>query len=173
MDFFGFCLYTPTALLATYLLLISCESIRQVLLVRKSLLANLMAFIAISGKYFPLSFLIYREPSFWSIFEGQLLKFQLEGFGTRVTSIFLTICSRVINNTILVASLGMASIDFAYSSWLIFRVRKHMESWRRWWLNNCQVTLIIPTNNKRKPNLFAKSSETVPTETNPNAAADT
>ncbi|XP_044733136.1 uncharacterized protein LOC123295755 isoform X2 [Chrysoperla carnea] len=102
-DILGFCLYTPAALLATYLLLVSCESVRQIMMIRKSFVGNLMAFIAITG---------------------------------------------------------MASIDFAYSTWLILRFRKHMESWHRWWSNNCHLTLVIPPQDGHFTSLLGKSIET-------------
>lgn len=43
------------------------------------------------------------------------------------------------------AIFGIATIDFTYSSWLIMTLQKHVEAWKIWYKNKCQLRLILPS----------------------------
>lgn len=43
------------------------------------------------------------------------------------------------------AVFGIAAIDFTYSSWLIVTLQRHIDAWRTWYKNTCQLKLILPT----------------------------
>lgn len=40
--------------------------------------------------------------------------------------------------------LGIAAIDFTYSSWLMAILQRHVAAWRDWYRSNCDVRLILP-----------------------------
>lgn len=51
--------------------------------------------------------------------------------------------------------LGMAAIDFTYSSWLLVTFQKHIEAWKEWYNTNSSLKVILPRI-KLRPNKKAK-----------------
>lgn len=55
--------------------------------------------------------------------------------------------------------LGMAAIDFTYSSWLLVTFQKHLEAWREWYNTNSTLKVILP-NIKLRPHIRKKNKIT-------------
>lgn len=54
--------------------------------------------------------------------------------------------------------IGMAAIDFTYSSWLIVTLQKHAEAWKAWYRSNCDFKLILPAWKQKKINADARNT---------------
>ncbi|XP_030768403.1 E3 ubiquitin-protein ligase MARCH3-like isoform X2 [Sitophilus oryzae] len=72
------------------------------------------------------------------------------------TYILMLTCESLIKNNIVTtgsfpshiiafsAVLGMATIDFTYTSWLIMNIQKHVEAWREWYALNSRLRVVLP-----------------------------
>lgn len=66
-DIISFCLYTPSALISTYILMLFCDNAVKVHLESKTHTAHVIAFLTIAGMYFLLLFSISFFIFLWSL----------------------------------------------------------------------------------------------------------
>ncbi|KAI4461191.1 e3 ubiquitin-protein ligase march 2/3 family member [Holotrichia oblita] len=48
--------------------------------------------------------------------------------------------------------IGMATIDFTYSSWLVVMFQRHIDAWKEWYQNSCTLRLLLPPRKLRRHN---------------------
>ncbi|KAF2883847.1 hypothetical protein ILUMI_22316 [Ignelater luminosus] len=94
-DLFAFLIYTPAAVVSTYMLMLLCETATH-------------------------SYSRYSQ---------------------NMSAHFVAFASVI----------GMAAIDFTYSSWFMVNLQKHVIAWRNWYRNNCDVKLILPESKSTRP----------------------